>query len=228
MRITKTQLRQIIREEIMREALNPEDVDWQNLRTMKPGDVYDLPPEQQSLAQTMISTRDRAGRKVGAARWESQSAKIFEIIDALRESLDYKSWRAKSREIIMSSDEFTQDIATNLIDEINGDLKNIAKLIRYENGYFSASPHENESERTERSVASSWPYVKDWAFREAMAGQTVKEYNRITGKNLFADAAGLRTGAARGAKEAVAYALRKRNEQAAEADAQEKKNKSWF
>ena len=228
MRITKTQLRQIIREEIMREALNPEDVDWQNIRTMRPGGVYDLPPEQQSLARTMISTRDTAGRKVGAARWESQSAKIFEIMDALRESLDYNSWRLKSREIIMSSDEFTQDIAINLVEEINGDLKNIAKQIRYANGYFSESPHENESERTARSVASSWSYVKDWAFREAMAGQTVGEYNRITGKNLFADAGGLRTRIEQAAKEAIADARKRAAEKSAEAAAQEKKNKSWF
>ena len=189
MKITRSQLRKIIREELLREALNPEDVDWQRLRTMRPGDVYDLPPEQQSLAQTMISTRDRAGRKVGAARAEAPGPKIFETIDSLRYSPNYDDWKQTSREIIMSCDEFVRPTIVELVDEINRNLMYFAEIVGYKHPlsrYQSRPPKE-------AWLGTYWSPAKDWTFREIMSGSTVMNYSQKTGKNLFADAGALRT-----------------------------------
>lgn len=118
MRITESRLRSAIREAVMEKFKDPDEIDFDKIRGMKPSEINSLPKDQRPLANIVMSKRDTAGRRVASARADLASNKIFELMDILRESDSFEEFNKASRQLMGSLEFYEYKACAKVLSEI--------------------------------------------------------------------------------------------------------------
>ena len=187
MRITERRLRQIIREAVMDKFKDPDEIDFDKIRGMKPSEIYDLPKEQRPLAGIMMSGRDTAGRRVASTRADLASSKIFELMDILRDADSYDEFDRAARRLMGSLEFYEYKACAKVLSEIRKRLAFLGKR-------FGAVHATDPSVQLFKPLTDPLKYAElFWSdfssivFPEVMTGEAIREFETNTGKSMSQD-----------------------------------------
>ena len=191
MRITESRLRQIIREAVVEKFKDPDKINFDKIRGMKPSETHNLPKEQRPLARAMMSGRDTAGRRVATIRADLASGKIFELMDILRDADSYDEFERESRRLIGSLELYEYKACAKVLSEIR---KRLSFLGRRFGAVHATDPSVQLFKPLEPMQYAElfWPDFSSIVLTEVMTGEAIREFEASTGKILSRDMETLR------------------------------------